>query len=81
VWVVVEPTPEALAVALSDAVDLIAADRHAMGLKGREYVRTAFSWDGIGSMTTQLYDWVLDLTSSVPQSCLYDVRNSLSKAL
>ena len=63
----VEPTAEALAVALSDAVDLTAADRHAMGLKGREYVRTAFSWDGIGLMTAQLYDWVLDLTSSVPQ--------------
>ena len=63
----VEPTAEALAVALSDAVDLTAADRHAMGLKGREYVRTAFSWDGIGLMTAQLYDWVLDLTSVVPQ--------------
>jgi glycosyltransferase involved in cell wall biosynthesis len=63
----VEPTAEALAVALSDAVDLTAARRHAMGLKGREYVRTAFSWDGIGFMTAQLYDWVLGLTSSVPQ--------------
>jgi glycosyltransferase involved in cell wall biosynthesis len=63
----VEPTAEALAAALSDAVDLTAADRYAMGLKGREYVRTAFSWDRIGLMTAQLYDWVLDLTSSVPQ--------------
>jgi glycosyltransferase involved in cell wall biosynthesis len=62
----VEPTAEALAVALSDAVDLTAADRHVMGLKGREYVRTAFSWDGIGLMTAQLYDYVLGLTSSVP---------------
>lgn len=63
----VEPTEEALAGALSDAVDLTAADRHAMGLRGREYVRTAFSWNGIGSLTAQLYDWVLGQTSSVPQ--------------
>jgi glycosyltransferase involved in cell wall biosynthesis len=62
----VEPKPEALAVALSEAVDLTATDRYAMGLRGREYVRTAFSWDGIGLMTTQLYDWVLSQTPSVP---------------
>ena len=63
----VEPTSEALAVVLSDAVDLVAADRHAMGLRGREYVRKAFSWDGIGLMTAQLYDWVLGQTSLMPQ--------------
>lgn len=62
----VEPTPEALAVALSEAIDLTATDRYAMGLRGREYVRTAFSWDEIGLMTAQLYDWVLGQTPSVP---------------
>lgn len=63
----VDPTPEALAVSLSDAVDLTPAERQAMGLRGREYVRTAFSWDTIGLLTAQFYDWVLGLTSSVPQ--------------
>jgi glycosyltransferase involved in cell wall biosynthesis len=63
----VEPTPEGLAAALSQAVDLTAADRYAMGLKGREYVQTAFSWDKSGSMAAQLYDWVLGQASTVPQ--------------
>jgi len=63
----VEPKVEALAVALSQAIDLTPADRQAMGLRGREYVRAAFSWDGIGLLTAQLYDWVLGQSSSVPQ--------------
>ena len=63
----VEPEVEALAVALSQAIDLTPADRQAMGRRGREYVRAAFSWDGIGLLTAQLYDWVLGQSSSVPQ--------------
>jgi hypothetical protein len=43
------------------------AQRQTMGLRGREYARTAFSWDRIGLLTAQFYDWVLGLTSSVPQ--------------
>ena len=63
----VESKAEALAVAISEAIDLTPADRQAMGLRGREYARTAFSWDRIGLLTAQFYDWVLGLTSSVPQ--------------
>jgi glycosyltransferase involved in cell wall biosynthesis len=61
-----DPAPRALAQALAEAVDLSAADRHAMGLRGRGYAQAAFSWDEIGLVTAHLYEWILGRTSSVP---------------
>jgi glycosyltransferase involved in cell wall biosynthesis len=61
-----DPTPDSLAQALAKAVDLSNAERHCMGLRGRDFARDAFSWDGIGSSTVLLYEWIIGRTSVVP---------------
>jgi glycosyltransferase involved in cell wall biosynthesis len=61
-----DPAPAALAQALAEAIDLTAADRHAMGLRGRAYAQAAFSWNEIGLATANLYEWILGRTSTVP---------------
>jgi glycosyltransferase involved in cell wall biosynthesis len=61
-----DPAPEPLAQALAEAIDLSNAQRHGMGLRGRDFAQGAFSWDGIGSSTIQLYEWVMGRTSVVP---------------
>ena len=62
----VDPTPNALAQALAEGINLSATERHAMGLRGRDYAKVAFSWDRIGLTTVQLYEWILGRTASVP---------------
>ena len=60
------PSPDALAQALAEAVDLTNAQRHHMGLRGRDFAQGAFSWDGIGLSALQLYEWVLGRASVAP---------------
>lgn len=61
-----EPTPGSLARALAEAIDLGNAERHCIGLRGRDFAKVAFSWGGIGLSTMQLYEWVMGRTSVVP---------------
>ncbi|MFO7633006.1 MAG: glycosyltransferase [Caldilinea sp.] len=61
-----DPTPDMLGKALAEAVDLRNAERHSMGLRGRDYAQAAFSWDGIGLSTMQLYEWVMERSSVAP---------------
>jgi glycosyltransferase involved in cell wall biosynthesis len=61
-----DPAPGSLARALADAIDLSNAERHCMGRRGRDFAQGAFSWDGIGLSTMQLYEWVMGRTSVVP---------------
>lgn len=61
-----DPTPGSLARALAEAIDLSNAERHYMGLRGRDVAQAAFSWDGIGLSTMQLYEWVMGRTAVVP---------------
>ena len=62
----VDAEPEALAQALGGAIDLTAAERHAMGLRGREFAIRVFGWENIGSAIMLLYEWVLGHTLAVP---------------
>ena len=49
---------EPLASALRAAMKLTDADRQAMGLRGRDYVRR-YDWDDIAAQTVDVYRWVL----------------------
>ena len=62
----VDPSPDNLAQAIAEAIDLSQSDRSAMGIRGRDFAHAVFSWDGIGTSTVQLYEWVLGLSSSRP---------------
>ncbi len=55
----VAPRSDALAGALAAALALSAAERAAMGRRGRAWVGAAFGWDGIAAQTTAFYGWLL----------------------
>jgi glycosyltransferase involved in cell wall biosynthesis len=49
--------PEALAAALNSAMSLSDAERDAMGVRGRDWMRRDFAWDSIGEKMERLYQW------------------------
>lgn len=59
----VDPDPESLAGALAQAMRSTCEQRRAMGAIGRAFAQEKFSWDGIGSSTITLYEWVLGRSS------------------
>lgn len=62
----VDPSPGLLADALIKALSLTNAERCEIGMRGRKFAESSFSWDGVGLSTIRLYEWVLGVTSSVP---------------
>lgn len=62
----VDAGPDALGQALGEAIDLTAAERHVMGLRGREFAGRVFGWERIASAIILLYEWVLGHTRAVP---------------
>jgi glycosyltransferase involved in cell wall biosynthesis len=66
----VAPNPASLAQALTEATRLPDRDRDAMGRRGRRYAQEAFSWQGIGATTADVYGWVLDKSRPMP-GCVY----------
>lgn len=57
----VEPTPDALAAALTVATGLGDAERDAAGQRGREWIERDFSWGVIGRQMRSVYDWLCGL--------------------
>lgn len=55
----VDKGPDALAAALGDAMALPAAERAAMGARGRAWMERDFAWEGIGARMAEVYDWQL----------------------
>lgn len=55
----IEPTVEALATTLIEAMALSDAERRAMGDRGRTLVRERFDWPAIAAKMTTLYEWML----------------------
>jgi glycosyltransferase involved in cell wall biosynthesis len=55
----VDPSADALAAALAQALDLSPPVRQAMGLAGRALAREAFAWTPIARLTLALYAWLL----------------------
>ena len=52
---------EPLVKTLLDATGMTAAERRAMGLRGRSWMARDFGWDGIAEKMANAYCWVLDL--------------------
>jgi glycosyltransferase involved in cell wall biosynthesis len=51
---------EPLVIALHEAMTSSDNERHAMGKRGREYVRR-YDWDDIAQKMTEVYRWVLSI--------------------
>jgi glycosyltransferase involved in cell wall biosynthesis len=62
----VRPDPQSLAGALAQVMGRSVEERRAMGAVGRAYAQEHFSWDGIGSSTMALYEWLLSRRASRP---------------
>lgn len=56
-WVPIGVEP--LAVALEEMMAMSNAERAAMGVRGREWIRRDFSWKGIGAKMKAAYEWLL----------------------
>lgn len=54
----VEPGARALESALREAMGLSAADRSAMGLRGRQLIERRYSWPSIARMHLEFYRWI-----------------------
>lgn len=54
----VDNDPESLAVALVNALRLSATQRKAMGLRGRKWMESDFSWAGVAKNMLEFYDWL-----------------------
>ena len=54
----IDPTPAMLAHALREALDLPASRLRDMGLRGRAWMRAAFSWDDVGRRMLRAYKWL-----------------------
>jgi glycosyltransferase involved in cell wall biosynthesis len=61
----VEPTVDALVVALQEAMEMDLVDLQAMGQKGRQYARE-FDWAIIARKTVDVYRWILG-QGSIPR--------------
>jgi glycosyltransferase involved in cell wall biosynthesis len=61
---------EPLIVALQSAAALSDLERHAMGRRGREYVKR-YRWDDIAQQTSDLYSWILK-KSEKPNTVIID---------
>ena len=59
---------EPLVAALLDATAMVAADRRAMGLRGRNWMARDFGWDRIALDMASVYGWVLG--SAVRPECV-----------
>ena len=68
----VEPTPEALAGALTQAVALSDAERNVIGRRGRQLIETQFSWETIATQMLDAYRWLLDRSTALPDHVLVD---------
>ena len=55
----IEPTPEALAIALKDACGRTANDLHGMGGRGRDWMQRDFTWESVASRMIDAYNEVL----------------------
>jgi glycosyltransferase involved in cell wall biosynthesis len=55
----IEPGVEALVAALDRALDCAPKDLEEMGSRGRAWVEGSLSWDRVGGMMVELYDWIL----------------------
>ncbi|EGV20676.1 glycosyl transferase group 1 [Thiocapsa marina 5811] len=53
------PEPESIAVALNRLFDMSAAERQAMGARGRQLVGDRFAWPRIAVQMCDVYRWVL----------------------
>lgn len=62
----VEPDPDSLARALTQAMAKSFEERRAMGAVGRAYVQEEFSWDDVGISTIALYEWLLHRRTTCP---------------
>ncbi|ERT08179.1 glycosyl transferases group 1 family protein [Lyngbya aestuarii BL J] len=55
----IENTRPTLAAALTEAMQLSDQERQAMGLKGRNLVKTQYSWDSIAQEMSKVYQWII----------------------
>jgi glycosyltransferase involved in cell wall biosynthesis len=63
---VIEPDERQLERSLIDMLTLPARDRAAMGARGRELVRSQYSWASVADSMIEVYDWLRG--GSLPQS-------------
>ncbi|MCA9083686.1 MAG: glycosyltransferase [Planctomycetaceae bacterium] len=63
----VDPTPENIAAAIREAMDLPQEDLSAMGRRGQKWVRKEFSWQDIGRRMLQAYSEVASEFKRVEQ--------------
>ena len=63
---IVEPEERQIERALVDVLTLCAGDRAAMGARGRELVRSKYSWASVASSMIEVYDWLCG--GSLPRS-------------
>ena len=55
----IEHGPDAMAAALSAAMEMTPEQRYAMGARGREWMRRDFGWDAIGRRMVDVYSWLV----------------------
>lgn len=55
----IENTKSKLAVALTEAMQLSDRERQAMGLRGRNLVKTKYSWESIALEMLRVYRWII----------------------
>ncbi|MEB3280973.1 MAG: glycosyltransferase [Lyngbya sp.] len=65
----IENTKPTLAAALTEAMQLSDQERQAMGLRGRDLVKTKYSWDSIAQEMSRVYQWIV--RGSDPPNCLH----------
>jgi glycosyltransferase involved in cell wall biosynthesis len=53
-----EASVDALSEALTTAMELSPAERRAMGMRGRLWMREEYSWSRVGSMMSETYRWI-----------------------
>lgn len=63
--------PEAMAAALKEAMSLPCEQRHAMGARGRAWMKRDFTWDSIAAQMMQVYSWLVG-ASDRPSSVVVD---------
>ena len=55
----IENTKSTLAAALTEAMKLSDQERQIMGLRGRDLVKTKYSWDSIAEEMARVYQWII----------------------
>jgi glycosyltransferase involved in cell wall biosynthesis len=75
----IEPTANALADALRDAMQLSDDDRIRMGQRGSLWVRSRFSWPAVAEELRLFYHWVVHGGTKPGFVCLADQANSLAE--